>query len=65
MAQTAEIKQEAAAVQPLKLSRVLHARRETVFRAWCAAEHVKRWFAPVTYTVPEAKIEPRIGIWMT
>jgi uncharacterized protein YndB with AHSA1/START domain len=56
----AENKREVA-VQPLKLSRVLHARRETVFRAWCAAEHVKRWFAPETYTVPEAKIEPRIG----
>jgi uncharacterized protein YndB with AHSA1/START domain len=60
MPQTAESKQETA-VPPLKLSRVLHARRETVFRAWCAAEHVKRWFAPETYTVPEATIEPRIG----
>jgi uncharacterized protein YndB with AHSA1/START domain len=60
MAQAAESRQDAA-VPPLKLSRVLHARRETVFRAWCAAEHVKRWFAPETYTVPEATIEPRIG----
>jgi uncharacterized protein YndB with AHSA1/START domain len=49
------------AVQPLKLSRVLHARRETVFRAWCDAEHVKRWFSPETFTVPAAKVEPRIG----
>lgn len=61
MPQTAEGKQETAAVPPLKLSRVLHARREMVFRAWCDAEHVKRWFAPETYTVPEAKIEPRVG----
>jgi uncharacterized protein YndB with AHSA1/START domain len=61
MPQTAESKQEAAAVPPLKVSRVLHARRETVFRAWCAAEHVKRWFAPETYAVPEATVEPRIG----
>jgi len=61
MPQTVESKQETAVMPPLKLSRVLHARRETVFRAWCAAEHVERWFAPETYTVPEAKIEPRIG----
>src|SRR5579885_1381826 len=60
MPQTAETKREAA-VPPLKLSRVLHARRETVFRAWCEPEHVKRWFAPETFTVPEARIEPRVG----
>jgi uncharacterized protein YndB with AHSA1/START domain len=48
-------------VPPLRLSRVLHARRETVFQAWCSAEHIKRWFAPETYTVPEARVEPRVG----
>jgi uncharacterized protein YndB with AHSA1/START domain len=60
MAQAAETPKDTP-VQPLKLSRVLHARRETVFRAWCDAEHVKRWFAPETFTVPEAKVEPRSG----
>ena len=34
---------------PLRLSRVFHAPRETVFRAWSSAEHVKRWFSPETY----------------
>ena len=48
-------------VPPLKLSRVLHARREIVFRAWCSAEHIKRWFAPETFTVPEAQVEPHVG----
>src|ERR1700756_1815595 len=40
---------------PMRISRVLHAPRETVFRAWSSAEHVKRWFCPELYTVPEAK----------
>ena len=44
-------------LEPVRLSRLLHARRETVFRAWTSAEHVTRWFAPETYTVPEAKVE--------
>lgn len=46
---------------PLRLSRTLHAPRETVFRAWSSADHVKRWFCPETYTVPEAKVEMRVG----
>ncbi|HUZ11525.1 MAG TPA: SRPBCC domain-containing protein [Caulobacteraceae bacterium] len=55
---------ESTAVQqppPLRLSRVLHAPRETVFRAWSSADHVKRWFSPQTYTVPDAKVEMRVG----
>lgn len=46
---------------PLKLSRLLHARRETVFRAWSSAEHVARWFCPETFTIPEARVEMRLG----
>lgn len=52
---------EAPQVPPLKLSRVLHARRETVFKAWSSSEHVKRWFCPETFTIPEAKVEMRAG----
>jgi uncharacterized protein YndB with AHSA1/START domain len=51
----------AAQPPPLKISRVFHARRETVFRAWSTAEHVKRWFSPATYTVPDAKVDMRVG----
>lgn len=47
--------------QPLRITRTLHARRETAFRAWGSAEHVKQWFAPEPYTVPEAKVDMRIG----
>jgi uncharacterized protein YndB with AHSA1/START domain len=46
---------------PLKLSRVFHARRKTVFRAWSTADHVKQWFSPATYTVSEARVEMRVG----
>src|SRR5471030_728779 len=63
MAQSSEVKMDAAPPQPapLKLSRILHARRETVFKAWSSAEHVKRWFGPETYSTPDAKVEMRVG----
>lgn len=47
--------------QPLKVSRVFHARRETVFKAWSSTDHVKRWFCPETFTVPEARVEMHEG----
>jgi uncharacterized protein YndB with AHSA1/START domain len=46
---------------PLVVSRTFHARRETVFKAWGSAEHVKNWFSPQTYSVPEARVEMRVG----
>ena len=52
---------DGAAVPPLKLSRVFHARRKTVFRAWGSAEHVKRWFAPQGCAVLEAVVEMRVS----
>jgi uncharacterized protein YndB with AHSA1/START domain len=63
MAQVIDAKNDAAAQQlpPLRLSRVLHARRETVFKAWSSADHVKRWFCPETFTVPDATVEMRVG----
>ena len=47
--------------EPLRLSRVFHARRETVFRAWSSADHVKRWFSPEAYSVSDARVEMRVG----
>ena len=63
MAQAAEAQQAAVGHQPppLRLSRVLHARRETVFKAWSSGDHVKRWFAPDTFDVPDAKVEMHVG----
>ena len=55
---------EAISVQqppPLRLSRTFHARRETVFKAWSSADHVKRWFCPETFTVPDAKVQMHVG----
>jgi uncharacterized protein YndB with AHSA1/START domain len=46
---------------PLKVSRVFHARRETVFKAWSTADHLKRWFAPAPCSLPEALVEMRVG----
>ncbi len=63
MAQMTEAKKGAAVQQPppLRLSRVFHARRETVFKAWSSAEHVKRWFSPETFTVSDAKVQMQVG----
>ncbi|MDB5483879.1 MAG: Activator of Hsp90 ATPase 1 family protein [Caulobacteraceae bacterium] len=63
MTETTVVKTDAAVAQPppLRISRVFHARPETVFKAWTTAEHVKRWFSPETYTVPDAKVEMRVG----
>jgi uncharacterized protein YndB with AHSA1/START domain len=63
MVEAADANKDAAARQlpPLKLSRVLHAPRETVFKAWSSADHVKRWFAPDPYTVPDAKVQMHVG----
>src|SRR5882757_4316743 len=63
MAQASEVKSGAATRQPapLRLSRLFHAPRETVFKAWSSADHVKRWFSPETYTVSDAKVEMHVG----
>jgi uncharacterized protein YndB with AHSA1/START domain len=45
----------------LVTSRVFSASRDLVFRAWSSAEHVKRWFCPSHYSIPEAEIEFRVG----
>jgi len=63
MARIIEAKKDATVLQPppLRLSRVFHARPETVFKAWSSADHVKRWFSPQTYSVSDAKVEMRVG----
>ena len=63
MAPKTEAKLETATERPvpLRLSRIFHAPRETVFRAWSSSEHVKRWFCPETFTVPDADVQMRVG----
>lgn len=45
----------------LRVSRVFAAPRELVFKAWSTAEHVKAWFSPETYSVPDAIVDMRPG----
>ncbi|SDB99233.1 Uncharacterized conserved protein YndB, AHSA1/START domain [Cupriavidus sp. YR651] len=52
---------QAAQPRPLTVSRAFNAPRELVFKAWSAAEHLKEWFCPTGYTVPEAEVEFRAG----
>src|SRR5579863_9141757 len=59
--QNADMHTDVQQPPPLRLSRVFHARRETVFKAWSSVDHVKRWFSPETYAVPDAKVEMRVG----
>jgi uncharacterized protein YndB with AHSA1/START domain len=47
--------------QPLVVSRVFPAPRELVFQAWSSAQHLRRWFCPAGYSVPEALVEFRVG----
>ena len=63
MARVIEANKGATVLQPppFRISRVFHARRETVFKAWSSADHVKRWFSPETYSVPDAKVEMHVG----
>jgi uncharacterized protein YndB with AHSA1/START domain len=51
----------AARQQELNVSRVFAAPREQVFGAWSSADHVKHWFCPAMFTVPEAHVEFRVG----
>ncbi len=60
MAQAREAKM-GTELPPLRLSRVFHAPRQTVFKAWASADHVKRWFCPETFTVPDAKVQMHVG----
>lgn len=46
---------------PVVLARMFAAPRARVFEAWTRAEHVKRWFSPETYTVPQAEVDCRPG----
>ena len=32
-----------------------------MFKAWSSADHVKNWFSPETYTVPDAKVQMHPG----
>ena len=45
----------------LTVSRVIHAPRDEVFRAWTDPEEIKRWFGPGEFHTPEAEVDLRPG----
>jgi uncharacterized protein YndB with AHSA1/START domain len=47
--------------KPLTVSRTFPAPRDLVFKAWTSAEHMKQWFSPEGFNVPEAEIDFRPG----
>jgi|SRR5580658_1098034 uncharacterized protein YndB with AHSA1/START domain len=47
--------------KPLVLSRWFAAPRDLVFAAWSSADHLKRWFSPETFSVPDADVDFRPG----
>jgi uncharacterized protein YndB with AHSA1/START domain len=49
------------APEPLVISRRFAAPPALVFKAWTNADHMKRWFSPQGFTVPEAEIDCRPG----
>jgi uncharacterized protein YndB with AHSA1/START domain len=46
---------------PLVISRTFPAPRAALFQAFSSAEHMKNWFSPAGYSVPEAEIDFRPG----
>lgn len=47
--------------EPLVVSRRFPVPRKLVFQAWSSAERLRHWFCPAGYTVPDARIEFRVG----
>src|ERR1700757_2560363 len=45
----------------VRITRTFAFPRAVVFAAWSSSEHVKRWFCPNGFTVPEARVEMRPG----
>ncbi len=45
----------------LQLSRVIKADRETVFKAWTEADHLKRWSCPEGIDVADVQVDLSVG----
>jgi uncharacterized protein YndB with AHSA1/START domain len=45
----------------LVLTRLIHAPREKVFKAWTEPELVKQWFTPRPWTTPRVELDVRAG----
>lgn len=59
-------KSSKGADRQLIVNRTLDAPRALVFRAWTDPAHLARWWGPEGFTVPECKMDVRIGgAWRT
>jgi uncharacterized protein YndB with AHSA1/START domain len=45
----------------IQITRTYDAPRELVFDAWTKGEHLKNWYAPTGFTVPEVESDPTDG----
>jgi uncharacterized protein YndB with AHSA1/START domain len=45
----------------IEITRTYDAPRELVFDAWTKGEHLKNWYAPTGFTVPEVQSDAREG----
>ncbi|PWK67620.1 SRPBCC family protein [Aminobacter sp. AP02] len=45
----------------LVLTRIINAPREKVYRCWTDAQLLPKWFAPLPWTTPSAKLDVRAG----
>jgi uncharacterized protein YndB with AHSA1/START domain len=50
-----------SAQHELVITRTFDAPRALVFTAWSKAEHAVRWFGPRNFTVPQCKMDFRVG----
>lgn len=51
----------ATADRELVLTRLIHAPREKLYRAWTKPDLLKQWIAPLPYTTPVAELDVRPG----
>ena len=45
----------------LVITRIVHAPRALVFKAWTAPEHIARWWGPKGFTVFHCEMDVRVG----
>ncbi len=45
----------------IEITRTYDAPRELVFDVWTKGEHLKHWYAPTGFTVPEVESDPTEG----
>lgn len=49
------------AVDTVRITRIIDAPREDVFRAWTEPDEIRRWWGPGEFTCPEAEVDLRPG----